>query len=169
MTLTFLKSWPRYLPALAPYKEGIMVMNQASKSIPLAPQAGAREKRKFFLLVAIAPLLSYMLITLAAVGLGVSFMHGKPGVELMLLAGVPSGMLLGAVIAQFGGEYGRAAATFSGVVTVLLYWSIRWFVFDLDHWGQAAGFVLVAPCFFLGAYLIDKHQKRLASVAKLKH
>ena len=120
------------------------------------------DKRRFFLLVGFAPLLSYMLITFAAVGLGVSFMHGKPGVELMLMAGVPSGLLLGAVIAMLGGEYGRAAATFSGLVTVLLYWSVRWFVFDMEQWGQAAGFILVAPCFFLGAYLIHKHQQRLA-------
>lgn len=124
--------------------------------------ASQAEKHRFYLLVGIAPLISYMLITLAAIGLGVTVMRGTPGVELMIMAGVPSGLLLGAVVAMLGKQYGRAAATFTGLVTVLLYWSVRWFVFDVEQWGQAAGFILVAPCFFLGAYLIHKHQQRLA-------
>lgn len=123
------------------------------------------QKKRFFILVATAPLISYLLITLTAIGLGVSVLRGMPGVELMTIAGIPTGLLIGAAVALLAGEYGRAAATYSGVVTVMLYWSVRWFVFDVGAWGQAAGFVLVAPCFFLGAYLIHKYQQRSLLVA----
>lgn len=110
------------------------------------------ESRRFWWTVALAPLLSYALITASALGIGISFFPGVPGVFMMTLAGIPLAILIGFVIACCNPTAVYAPAAFAGLVTVMLYWSVRWQLIGSEGWSLALSFILIWPCFLLGAH-----------------
>lgn len=122
----------------------------------------AQRSPLFWWCIALAPALSFALIFGTAISVSGTGAMPLTGGELMVLLAVLFGIPLGMLLAWINRGHAMAAATFSALATVCLYWSIRAFWFDAPFTLNAAGFALLIPACMLGAHAFGLARKLIS-------